>query len=76
MSSYLQYMFELNKYEKQVELIFYLFHLMLMSDLGTAWVNRQPGVILFGQLVCHLFRGSDEYLFEAVDSLSALLRTY
>ena len=52
-------MFELNKYEKQVETnISICFILMLMSDLGTAvaWVGLAACVILFGQLVYYPFR--------------------
>ena len=61
-------MFELNKYEKQVETnISICFILMLMSDLGTAvaWVGLAACVILFGQLVYYPFRckKKDEDLF-------------
>lgn len=46
-------MFELNKYEKQVETnISICFILMLMSDLGTAvaWIGLTACATLFGQL--------------------------
>ena len=52
-------MFELNKYEKQVETnISICFILMLMSDLGTAvaWIGLAACAILFGQLVYYPFR--------------------
>ena len=61
-------MFELNKYEKQVETnISICFILMLMSDLGTAvaWIGLTACATLFGQLVYYPFRCTkkDEYLF-------------
>lgn len=61
-------MFELNKYEKQVETnISVCFILMLMSDLGTAvaWIGLAACATLFGQLVYYPFRckKKDEYLF-------------
>ena len=51
-------MFELNKYEKQVETnISICFILMLMSDLGTAvaWIGLTACATLFGQLVYYPF---------------------
>ena len=73
-------MFELNKYEKQVETnISICFILMLMSDLGTAvaWVGLAACVILFGQLIGLLSLSVQEkrriFICAVVDSLSALL---
>ena len=61
-------MFELNKYEKQVETnISICFILLLMSDWGTAvaWIGLTACATLFGQLVYYPFRckKKDEYLF-------------
>ena len=61
-------MFELDKYEKQVETnISICFILMLMSDLGTAvaWIGLTACATLFGQLVYYPFwcKKKDEYLF-------------
>ncbi len=72
-------MFELNKYEKQVETnISICFILMLMSDLGTAvaWIGLAACAILFGQLVYYPFWCKKKrriFICAVVDSLSALL---
>ena len=69
-------MFELNKYEKQVETnISICFILMLMSDLGTAvaWVGLAACVILFGLLSLSVQEKRRIFICAVVDSLSALL---
>ena len=70
-------MFELNKYEKQVETnISICFILMLMSDLGTAvaWIGLAACAILFGQLVYYPVQEKRRiFICAVVDSLSALL---
>ena len=68
-------MFELNKYEKQVETnISICFILMLMSDLGTAvaWVGLAACVPI-GLLSLSVQEKRRIFICAVVDSLSALL---